>query len=104
MDGKINKFENKAIRRVKEIKKPMACVPPNEEAIKMAKPKNNTIDEYNMLTPVSRKAITMLFLMLNLLCLSSRRYLDKKCIELSIEMPNAILNIKMVEGLIGTPI
>jgi hypothetical protein len=65
MEGKINKLENNAIINVKETKKPNACVPPKDDAINIAKPKNNTIEEYIILTPVSLRADIMLSLMLN---------------------------------------
>ena len=57
-----------------------------------------------MLTPVSFIVSETAFEILNGKSRSSWRYLVRKYIVPSDEIPNAILNTKMVDGLIGTPI
>ena len=56
-----------------------------------------------MLTPVSRKALYTDFSIRQLLAVSSCLYFARKCIVSSTEIPNAILNTKIVDGFIGTP-
>ena len=54
-----------------------------------------------MLTPVSFNALKTDFLIFQLLDNNSCLYFAKKCMVSSTEIPNAILNTKIVEGLIG---
>ena len=79
----------------------MASVPPKVENANIANPKNRTTDEYIILKPVSRKAEITDSLIFQLVSFNSIRYLDRKCIALSTDIPNAILKIKIVEGFIG---
>ena len=44
-DGNKTKFDNIAIKRVKETKPPKATVPPNSEIMNTENPKNSTTDE-----------------------------------------------------------
>ena len=44
-DGNKIKFDNIAIKRVRETKPPRATVPPNSEIINTENPKNKTTDE-----------------------------------------------------------
>ena len=54
--GNNNKLDNIATNNVIETNKPNATVPPKSDAINIKNPKNNTIDVYSILTPVSFKA------------------------------------------------
>ena len=62
-------------------------------------PKKRTMEVYIMLTPVSLSAKRTASLMFQLFMLSSWRYLAKKWMVSSTEMPNAMLNTKTVDGL-----
>ena len=44
-DGNKIKFDNIAIKRVREIKPPRATVPPNSEIINTENPKNSTTED-----------------------------------------------------------
>ena len=75
-------------------------MPPNVDKVKMLNPKNKTTEEYIMLNPVSRNALITETLMAQLFNLNCSRYLERKCMALSTEIPSAILNISIVDGFI----
>ena len=62
------------------------------QSLKLTKtknPKNNTIEVYTILTPVSFKALKTDFLIFHLLKINSCLYFAKKCIVSSTEIPKA---------------
>ena len=103
-DGNTIRLENMATRRVTETSNPSERVPSNSLIANMRNPKKSTIEVYIMLTPVSRTAAKTAARMFQPLARSSCRYLAKKWMVSSTEIPNATENTKMVEGLMGMPV
>ena len=102
-EGNKNMLHNNAMTRVNEIRYPRASVPPKDDRIKMANPKNSTTDEYSILYPVSLRASSTDTLIFQLFHLNCSLYRERKCIALSTEIPRAILNIRIVDGLMDMP-
>ena len=87
------------ISSVKEISIPRAAVPPKLDMEKMEKPKNKITDVYIMLNPVSLIAALIAPNGSPLFFFNSCRYLVSRYMVPSDAIPNAMLKIKMVEGL-----
>ena len=103
IDGSKIRLLKSATKSVNETSNPSETVPPNFEAIKIPKPKNSTTEVYIMLTPVSLIAhITDAFELL-FVRISSCLYLARKCMELSTDIPKAMLNTITVLGFNDIP-
>ena len=102
--GSRSRFANIATKSVTLTSKPNERVPSNSESVNIINPLNKTIEVYIILTPVSSTAKITALLMFQFRRVSSCLYLAKKCIVSSIEIPNAIENTRMVEGLIAIPV
>ncbi len=81
---------------VVEVNSPNATVPPKSESAKMINPAKSAIDVYIILLPVSRILSLTATGIKKLLDRISCRYLARKRIELSTEIPNVILKINAV--------
>ena len=77
-EGSKSKLVLIATAKVMETKMPKNRVPSNVDMENIRNPKNNTMDVYIMLTPVSFSAKTTASRMFQLFMLSSWRYLAKK--------------------------
>ena len=93
-EGSNIKFVNMATSRVTDTKTPKERVPSNSLMANIKKPKNSTIEVYIMLTPVSRTAASTACRMFQPFDCSSWRYLAKKWMVSSTEMPKATENTK----------
>jgi hypothetical protein len=89
-------FVNMDMISVIDVNNPRAIIPPKEEKAKMINPANNTIDVYIMLFPVSMMLSLTATGMKKLFERISWRYLARKRIELSTEIPNVMLKMSAV--------